>query len=59
MHNNGTQEWQSEYNQRCAELRNKQAELLANQSTLKNVAGVINVPHEQIPTFFAWEEGIY
>jgi hypothetical protein len=51
---NSAQQWHSEYDAQCAELRRRQQELLqGTQST----AGVRSVKHGEIPAFYAWEEG--
>ena len=49
------QQWHSEYDAQCAELRRQQQELsLQNQ---RSTAGVPSLPHADIPSFYAWEEG--
>ena len=56
----GPQKWHSEYDARCAELRRKQQELMANTGSAsgkENTAGIANVAHANIPAFYAWEEG--
>jgi hypothetical protein len=51
---NSAQQWHSEYDAQCAELRRRQLELLqGTQAT----AGVRSAKHGEIPTFYAWEEG--
>ena len=54
---NSAQQWHSEYDAQCAELRRKQQELL--RTTQSVPAGVASHQHDEIPTFYAWEQGNY
>jgi hypothetical protein len=51
---NFDQQWHSEYESRCEELRNKQRELQLHPR-MNPIAGVATTTHEAIPTFYAWE----
>lgn len=51
---NSAQQWHSEYDAQCAELRRKQQDLLR---TAQTTAGIASQRHAEIPTFYAWEEG--
>ena len=47
-------QWQSEYDLQCAQLRQKQQDLVASGST-GHIAGVPSKKHDKFPTNYAWE----
>jgi hypothetical protein len=50
----GGGQWQSEYDQQCARLRQKQEELRTSGGNT-HIAGVASRTHGTIPTYYAWE----